>query len=67
MASSPKSQADDSVFDTEFRPALETNTTPNTELSPPDSPALKDALLAQDKRADARRLAASLSLEEQVS
>lgn len=67
MATSPENQIDDPVFDTEFRSPSYTNTTPSSELSPPDSPASKNAALAQDKRANARRLAASLSLEEQVS
>lgn len=66
MAASPSSQTSDSLFDAEFRPAVDSNATPITEFSPPDSPALKNAGLAQDKRANARKLAASLSLEEQV-
>jgi beta-glucosidase len=46
-----------------------TNDTPNTEVSPPESPSSKSATLIDpnDKRANARTLAASLSLEEQVS
>jgi beta-glucosidase len=74
MSNSPDSQTDDPVFDkfaedSEYRSSGDTNTTPNSELSPPDSPASKNAGLAQgeDKRGNARRLAASLSLEEQVS
>jgi len=45
------------------------NDTPNTEVSPPESPSSKSATLIDpnDKRANARTLAASLSLEEQVS
>lgn len=66
MATSPDSQIDDPVFDTGLSSPY-TNTTPSSELSPPDSPASKNAALAQDKRGNARRLAASLSLEEQVS
>lgn len=68
MATSPDSQIDDPVFDADYliSPPY-TNTTPSSELSPPDSPASKNAALAQDKRGNARRLAASLSLEEQVS
>ena len=66
-AHSPDSQIDDPVFDSEYRSPPYTDTTPSSELSPPDSPASKNAALAQDKRGNARRLAASLSLEEQVS
>jgi beta-glucosidase len=42
--------------------------TPDTEVSPPESPLAKVAALVDpnDKRANARRLAASLSLEEQA-
>jgi beta-glucosidase len=44
------------------------NSTPNTEISPPESPIAKIVTLVDpnDKRANARSLAASLSLEEQV-
>lgn len=44
------------------------NSTPNTEISPPESPIAKIVALVDpnDKRANARNLAASLSLEEQV-
>ena len=74
MATSPDAQVEDPVFDkfqdeSDFRSSGDTNATPNSELSPPDSPASKTAGLAQidDKRANSRRLAASLTLEEQVS
>ena len=73
MSDSPDSQINDPVFDkfaedSEDRFSGDTNTTPNSELSPPDSPTSKNAALSQvdDKRAKARSLAASLSLEEQV-
>ena len=76
MSKSPDSQIEDPIFDkfaedSEERSSGDTNTTPNSEFSPPDSPATKNAALNQqadvdDKRANARRLAASLSLEEQV-
>jgi beta-glucosidase len=61
------SDSTDSVFD-EDRSSADTDTTPSSELSPPDSPTSKSLTLTQtdDKRADARELAASLSLEEQV-
>ena len=61
------SDSTDSVFD-EDRSSADTGTPPNSELSPPDSPTSKSLTLTQtdDKRADARELAASLSLEEQV-
>ena len=67
MATSPDVQIEDPVFD-EYRPSGDTNTTPNSEFSPPDSPASKNAALAQadDARSNSRRLAASLTLEEQV-
>jgi beta-glucosidase len=67
------SDSTDSVFDkfgedSEDRSSADTDTTPSSELSPPDSPTSKSLTLTQtdDKRADARELAASLSLEEQV-
>lgn len=62
------SDSTDSVFDNEDRSSADTDTTPSSELSPPDSPTSKSLTLTQtdDKRADARELAASLSLEEQV-
>ena len=43
--------------------------TPDTEVSPPESPTAKVETLIDpnDQRANARSLAASLSLEEQVS
>jgi beta-glucosidase len=68
------SDSTDSVFDnyredSEDRSSADTDTTPGSELSPPDSPTSKSLTLTEtdDKRADARKLAASLSLEEQVS
>jgi beta-glucosidase len=68
------SDSTDSVFDNfredpDNRSSADTDTTPSSELSPPDSPTSKSLTLTEtdDKRADARKLAASLSLEEQVS
>lgn len=73
MAESPDSQRNDPIFDkyaddSEDRSNRDTNDTPNSELSPPDSPIAKNAEIKQpsDKRAGARLLAASLTLEEQV-
>ncbi|CZR55218.1 probable periplasmic beta-glucosidase precursor [Phialocephala subalpina] len=71
-AESPGSQRNEPIFDkyaedSEERSSRSTNETPNSELSPPDSPAAKSVTLADDKRANARSLAASLPLEEQVS
>ncbi len=65
------SDSTDSVFDKyeeDDRSSADTDTTPGSEISPPDSPTSKTLTLTQtdDKRADARTLAASLSLEEQV-
>lgn len=69
-AESPEGQIQDPIFDRfaedSERSSRSTNETPNSELSPPDSPATKSVTLADDKRANARSLAASLSLEEQV-
>jgi beta-glucosidase len=70
-AESPGSQRNEPIFDkyaedSEERSSRSTNETPNSELSPPDSPAAKSVTLADDKRANARSLAASLPLEEQV-
>ncbi|KAG9233164.1 glycoside hydrolase superfamily [Amylocarpus encephaloides] len=71
MATSPESQVHDPVFDRfpEDQSSSETTTTPNSELSPPDSPRNKNVDLrgGPDPRSNARNLAASLSLEEQVS
>jgi beta-glucosidase len=73
MSDSPDSQINDPIFDkfaedSEDRSSGDTNTTPNSDFSPPDSPTSKNAALSKtdDKRAKARSLAASLSLEEQV-
>lgn len=69
-AESPGSQRSEPLFDkyadSEERSSRSTLETPNSELSPPDSPTAKSVTLADDKRANARLLAASLSLEEQV-
>jgi beta-glucosidase len=66
------SDSTDSGFDKygeDDRSSADTDTTPSSEISPPDSPTSKSLTLTQtdDKREDARELAASLSLEEQVS
>ena len=70
MATSPESQVNDPIFDKfpEGQSSGETNTTPNSELSPPDSPKNNNVGLSKgaDPRTNARNLAASLSLEEQV-
>lgn len=70
---SPDSRMHDPIFDkftedSEGRSSGDTSTTPNSEISPPDSPAIKNAGLskADVNRAKSRSLAASLSLEEQV-
>ncbi|KAL2063455.1 hypothetical protein VTL71DRAFT_5260 [Oculimacula yallundae] len=74
MSDSPESQINDPIFDkyaedSEDRSSGNTNDTPNSDLSPPDSPVAKNADInnTSDKRAGARSLAASLTLEEQVS
>ncbi|KAM3086084.1 hypothetical protein ACMFMF_000038 [Clarireedia jacksonii] len=69
MAESPNSQINDPIFD-KFDEGSEVSSrdmvaTPNSEFSPPGSPPTKNAAL--DPRTASRRLAASLSLEEQVS
>jgi len=73
MSASPDSQINDPIFDkyaedSEDRSSGDTNDTPNSELSPPDSPIVKNSGITHpgDKRAGARALAASLTLEEQV-
>lgn len=72
MSDSPDSR-NDPIFDkygedSEERSSGDTSTTPNSELSPPDSPTSKNAALSkvEDGRLKSRSLAASLSLEEQV-
>lgn len=71
MADSPDSQRDDPIFDKYPEDSEDrslTNETPMSEVSPPESPSTKHADLLQpsDKRANARKLAASLTLQEQV-
>jgi beta-glucosidase len=69
MSESPVSDPvfDNIAEDSEDRSSPSADTTPNSELSPPDSPIAKNAALkSEDERANARSLAASLSLEEQV-
>jgi hypothetical protein len=73
MAESPNSEIMDRIFDSKYTEDSEgqstanTNTTPNSELSPPDSPKTENAGLSSiNARANSRSLAASLSLEEQV-
>jgi beta-glucosidase len=68
MAQSPDSQINDPIFD-KFEEGSEissrdTVATPDSEFSPPSSPPKKNAAL--DPKTASRRLAASLSLEEQV-
>jgi beta-glucosidase len=73
MAESPDSQNMDPIFDSKFTEDSEgqstanTNTTPNSELSPPDSPTTENVGLDKiDARTNSRKLASSLSLEQQV-
>ncbi|TGO25965.1 hypothetical protein BPAE_0069g00370 [Botrytis paeoniae] len=70
MAESPDSQISDPIFDrfeegSDIFSSRDTIATPDSELSPPESPLEKHAIL--DPRTKSRQLAASLSLEEQVS
>ncbi|KAH8679882.1 glycoside hydrolase superfamily [Tricladium varicosporioides] len=74
MSESPESQINDPIFDkyvedSEERSSNHTNLTPNSEISPPTSPPVEknDMATPIDPRASSRALAASLSLEEQVS
>jgi len=73
MSDSPDSQINDPIFDKQWEDSEErstavTSNTPDSELSPPDSPIAKSAGIDKiDGRANSRSLAASLSLEEQVS
>lgn len=72
MSDSPDSQINDPIFDKQWEDSEErstalTSNTPSSELSPPDSPTAKNAALKVDSRVKSRNLAASLSLEEQVS
>lgn len=69
MAESPDSRIIDPIFDKfeEVSDAIssrDTATTPSSEITRPDSPVEKHARL--DPKTKPRRLAASLSLEEQV-
>jgi len=75
MADSPNSQRNDPIWDitahgedmSEERSSADTSTTPASEISPPGSPARKNApLIKSEPKAKSRNLAASLSLEEQV-
>jgi len=67
-SNSTDSVSDKFAEDLEDRSTADTDTTACSEISPPDSPTNKSLTLTQtdDKRADARELAKSLSLEEQV-
>jgi len=76
MSDSPDSQRNDPIWDiaaqgedmSEERSSADTSTTPASEISPPSSPTEKNASLNKDEpMAKSRILAASLSLEEQVS
>jgi beta-glucosidase len=72
MSESPDSQTADPIFDKyvdDSESSRNESTTPNSEVSPPESPPSKNAVLDKtvDERAKSRNLAASLSLEEQVS
>ena len=76
MSDSPESEVRGPIFDKfeneSEEPSNPSNAdisvTPNTELSPPDSPTAQSAALSKpvDGRSKSRTLAASLSLEEQV-
>jgi len=73
MSISPDSRISDPVFDkygedSEDRESGQTSITPNSELSSPDSLTSKNAgpSSSEDARANSRRLAATLTLEEQV-
>jgi beta-glucosidase len=73
MSDSPESEIRGPIFDkfeneSEEPSNADISTTPNTELSPPDSPTSKSAALSHvvDRRSKSATLAASLSLEEQV-
>lgn len=73
MSDSPESEVRGPIFDkfeneSEEPSNADISITPNTELSPPDSPTTKNADLSKtvDRRTKSRTLAASLSLEEQV-
>lgn len=70
MAESPESQISDSIFDkfeeaTDVTSSRDTVATPDSEISPPESPLEKHAIL--DPRTKSRQLANTLSLEEQVN
>ncbi|KAK6613567.1 Beta-glucosidase B 2 [Botrytis cinerea] len=70
MSESPDSQISDPIFDrfeegSDILSSRDTIATPNSEMTPPESPVEKHAIL--DPRTKSRQLAASLSLEEQVS
>jgi beta-glucosidase len=74
MSDSPESEIRGPIFDkfeneSEEPSNADISITPNTELSPPDSPTSKSAALSNvaDRRSKSATLAASLSLEEQVS
>jgi hypothetical protein len=73
MSDSPESEIRGPIFDkfeneSEEPSNAEISITPNTELSPPDSPTSQSATLnhVTDRRSKSATLAASLSLEEQV-
>lgn len=72
MSESPDSQIADPIFDKyvdDSESSRNESTTPSSEISPPESPPSKNVELDKtvDERAKSRNLAASLSLEEQVS
>jgi beta-glucosidase len=72
MPDSPGGEIREPIFDTldnvSEKPNEDVSITPNTELSPPDSPTRNGAALSHqtDRRTKSATLAASLSLEEQV-
>lgn len=74
MTDSPESQIADPIFDkigedSETPSTRNDSETPGSEISPPESPPKTTAELDKNEegRARVRRLAATLSLEEQVS
>ena len=74
MSDSPESEIRAPIFDkfendSEEPSNAEISITPNTELSPPDSPTSKTVALnhVTDRRSKSATLAASLSLSEQVN
>ena len=73
MSDSPESEIRAPIFDkfeneSEEPSNADISVSPNTDLSPPDSPTSKSAALSHgiDRRSKSATIAASLSLEEQA-